>query len=503
MIKLEEISKHSSTDWYVEHAPANPIILSGIAKGFSYKLNPREYSIILCYFEKGEMDWITLIQDQNKIGELIFKKHKENKNYWKKEFKKYLKIRIEIENNFRRLKDKDISKISDKEFLREFKKYTEFQLRERRISNSVDPFNFYSERKLNNDLRKFKNKNPNLSINIAGEILTRPNVPSFLNEVELELIKIAKEVSKDKLLKDKFTSKDIEEKNIKGTKIYNAILNHLNRYYWIKGSFCGWKEYTFKDVSEHIGELLKNNLKKEIKKNQLWKENNKIKKKYISRYKFNKEILSVVEISSVFAKLQDLRKESTLINAYLQTKFLKELSKRKKTNENDLVMLADYSEIKDFINKKIDKSILKKRKKGCLIVFKKDQFRIFYKHEINSLMKKIINTDVRETKEIVGIIASSGRARGRTRIVITERDASLFKKGEILVSTMTRPEHIMAMKKAAAIVTNEGGITCHAAIVSRELGIPCIIGTKIATRVLKDGDLVEVNANKGVIRIIK
>ncbi len=59
------------------------------------------------------------------------------------------------------------------------------------------------------------------------------------------------------------------------------------------------------------------------------------------------------------------------------------------------------------------------------------------------------------------------------------------------------------IKKAAAIVTNEGGITCHAAIVSRELGIPCIIGTKIATEVLKDGDMVEVNANHGVVTVIK
>ena len=59
------------------------------------------------------------------------------------------------------------------------------------------------------------------------------------------------------------------------------------------------------------------------------------------------------------------------------------------------------------------------------------------------------------------------------------------------------------MKKASAIVTDEGGVTCHAAIVSRELKIPCIIGTKIATKVLKDGQLVEVNANHGWVKIIK
>ena len=65
---------------------------------------------------------------------------------------------------------------------------------------------------------------------------------------------------------------------------------------------------------------------------------------------------------------------------------------------------------------------------------------------------------------------------------------------------MTRAEHLPIMKKAAAIVTDEGGITCHAAIISREFNIPCIVGTQIASSLLKDGDLVEVDAEKGVVR---
>ena len=68
---------------------------------------------------------------------------------------------------------------------------------------------------------------------------------------------------------------------------------------------------------------------------------------------------------------------------------------------------------------------------------------------------------------------------------------------------MTRPDYIVAMKKAGAIVTNEGGITCHAAIVSRELGIPCVIGTKHATKILKNGDFIEVDADNGIIRILE
>ena len=76
-------------------------------------------------------------------------------------------------------------------------------------------------------------------------------------------------------------------------------------------------------------------------------------------------------------------------------------------------------------------------------------------------------------------------------------------EGDILVSPMTTPNFLPAMKKAAAFVTDEGGIMCHAAIVAREMKKPCVIGTKFATQIFKDGDMVEVDANTGIITIIK
>jgi len=84
--------------------------------------------------------------------------------------------------------------------------------------------------------------------------------------------------------------------------------------------------------------------------------------------------------------------------------------------------------------------------------------------------------------------------------VLSEDHSDKVEEGDILVTSMTRPEFLPIMKKAAAFVTNEGGITSHAAIVSRELKKPCIIGTKFATQVLKDGDMVEVDATNGVIK---
>ena len=126
----------------------------------------------------------------------------------------------------------------------------------------------------------------------------------------------------------------------------------------------------------------------------------------------------------------------------------------------------------------------------------------YLKGNSRSNLKDVV-TSFNLRSELKGQIACLGKVRGIVRIIFDPFKASNFKKGEILVTGMTRPEFVPLMKKAAGIVTNEGGITTHAAIVSRELNIPCIIGTRVATQVLKDGDLVEVDATKGKVIILK
>lgn len=102
--------------------------------------------------------------------------------------------------------------------------------------------------------------------------------------------------------------------------------------------------------------------------------------------------------------------------------------------------------------------------------------------------------------ELSGAVANKGKVTGKVRLCLTISDIPKVKQGEILVASMTRPEFLPAMQKAAAFVTDEGGVTSHASIVSREMRKPCIIGTKIATQVFKTGDLVEVNANLGWVK---
>ncbi len=103
--------------------------------------------------------------------------------------------------------------------------------------------------------------------------------------------------------------------------------------------------------------------------------------------------------------------------------------------------------------------------------------------------------------QVKGTVAfQSGIIKGKVRVVYALEQLGEFRDGEILVTPMTVPDFISAMKKAAAIVTDEGGITCHAAIVSRELKIPCVIGTKFATKLFKNGDEVEVDTLSGTVK---
>src|SRR3990167_2408098 len=99
---------------------------------------------------------------------------------------------------------------------------------------------------------------------------------------------------------------------------------------------------------------------------------------------------------------------------------------------------------------------------------------------------------------IKGNSAYKGIVRGKVRLILLEKDKALMQEGEIIVAPMTTVDFFPIMKKAIAFVTNEGGITSHAAIVARELKKPCIIGTKIATEVLKTGMFIEVDADNGV-----
>ncbi|PIN77636.1 phosphoenolpyruvate synthase [Candidatus Woesearchaeota archaeon CG10_big_fil_rev_8_21_14_0_10_34_12] len=109
--------------------------------------------------------------------------------------------------------------------------------------------------------------------------------------------------------------------------------------------------------------------------------------------------------------------------------------------------------------------------------------------------------DAEDSREAIlsGIPASPGRASGSVKIVKDMNDLAKIKQGDILVTKMTNPDMVVSMQKANAIVTDEGGMTCHAAIVSREMGIPSVVATEKATKILKDGEIVSVDGGRGKV----
>lgn len=150
----------------------------------------------------------------------------------------------------------------------------------------------------------------------------------------------------------------------------------------------------------------------------------------------------------------------------------------------------------------IHRAELKRRTKFCVALFERGRTRVVTGAAAKALAAKINVAKVDGVTELKGQTGCLGTGIGTVKIVIRPSDMTKMKKGDILVSIATDPDIVPAMKKAAAIVTEQGGVTSHAAIVARELGIPCVIGTRIATKVLKDGDRVEVDATKGVVKKI-
>jgi len=202
-----------------------------------------------------------------------------------------------------------------------------------------------------------------------------------------------------------------------------------------------------------------------------------------------------------------LRKEGEPLFYILLGLFLKEIAKRFKIRAWDLFFYRHNEMVNLFNGKKVKTLTIRDRQKGYALILLKNREILLTGNKFKGLFKDVV-TSLPTADHFSGKVAMRGRVRGRVRVIlhnkrVITKDVAKFNKGEILVTEMTRPDTVMACKKAAAIITDEGGITSHAAIIARELKIPCIIGAKIATQVLKTGTLVEVDADKGIVKIIK
>ncbi len=199
----------------------------------------------------------------------------------------------------------------------------------------------------------------------------------------------------------------------------------------------------------------------------------------------------------------DIREQSQYITVKLED-LIDVVLKRIAISKNLSEELIKYATPAEIIRDDLNKTILNKRKEISIQMVKNNRYLVFQDREAKEISNFIISLEEKSIgKEVGGNPAYRGKTEGVVRVILYRKDLDKIKKGEILVTPMTEAFYTPYLKKLRGIITNEGGITCHAAIISRELKIPCIIGTKIATQVLKDGDLVEVDADKGVVKILK
>jgi len=150
---------------------------------------------------------------------------------------------------------------------------------------------------------------------------------------------------------------------------------------------------------------------------------------------------------------------------------------------------------------KPDLKELTQRNKGLFAYYyKKDNIYFISTVKNNRWLKKISSHD--KNTIVKGSVACQGKVRGIVKIVTTEKDLKKITSKDIFVAKFTYPVFTPYMLKAKAVVTDDGGLTSHAAIIAREYKKPCIVGTQFATKIFKDGDLIEVDADKGIIKKI-
>jgi pyruvate,water dikinase len=136
---------------------------------------------------------------------------------------------------------------------------------------------------------------------------------------------------------------------------------------------------------------------------------------------------------------------------------------------------------------------------GAAISFKSGAYEVFTGKEVEDVEKRMENA-LLQNNIVKGRMAFPGVVKGRVKIVFNPREYTNFEQGDILVTGMTRPEYVHLIEKSGAFITDAGGMLSHAAIVARELRKPCVVGTEVATKIFKDGDLIEVDAENGIIR---
>ena len=312
---------------------------------------------------------------------------------------------------------------------------------------------------------------------ISSYIIDKSRTVTALNESNKKLTKL---YLQNKSTFEKFFSSQTKlNPNLK-----QLLKEHSHKYGWINTGEKSRQKWTESDFLQQLKEL-KNTQKSKVKIP------NKIKPllKYFIKININDNIAADLQVELDFYFQEYLKNKFK--NQYHEQIFenltLKEIENLDKNNKPP----QKYSN-------RINQPKLIFPYKGSAKV------KWLTPNEFKLLKKNIIRNKAKhKNTKITGRVAYTGLVEGKAKIVKNQKDLNNFKKGYILVAEKTQPSYVIAMKKATAIVTDIGGITSHAAIISRELNIPCIVATESATKLIKNDDLIRVNAEKGIVEILE
>jgi len=348
-------------------------------------------------------------------------------------------------------------------------------------------FSIVLEETVNDRLKKIvKNQNKREDI---MKIISQPYLITPIMESEIAILELAKDLMNDKDIKHK--AKKLSGK-FGWISVYNFDDNPRKADYYINEA----KEI----INQKIG-IDKRLI--QLKNSRL--ENERKYKNFLK--KINKRLLrKQIELLHLTGYLRDIREETRDKLTLVQRELYEIIAKKIGLKLNEIIYLTN-TEIESALKSKIKKNKLKEiaqsRKKTFVLLVKNNKFQVL--DNINSIKKIMSMIKMEKPSILQGKVACKKlkTISGTVKIVLSNMEVNKVKKGDVLVSSMTKPDYINAIKKSIAIITDEGGITSHASIISREMNKPCIIGTKIATKVFKDGDYVEVDANKGIVKKIE
>lgn len=352
-----------------------------------------------------------------------------------------------------------------------------------------------------NEINK-KVNNKERTRRLVSELLRVGVRDDYLSAEIKFLIKLSNKIGKF-LGRRKPTSSNIKDATTKNPELKKEFNSHVKKF-----SFINTLSFEFRPPYKN------NYYLKRIKEN-IEDDNLDISKMKVSCYekKLSEKAKFLLNWSREYAYILNISMEQLYKAVYLARPLFAEVAKRLGIALDELSYLL-IKEVTQALNEgELDKKLknkIKERKLGYIYYFVNHKSDVLtgedykkVKTEILDNIKKVDKKERETRKTIKGMIGNKGYVKGRVSVILDENKISRVKRGDILVCSMTCPTYVPAIEKAAAIITDEGGLLCHAAVISREFNKPCIIATKIATQVLKDGDFVEVDANKGIIKIIK